>query len=207
MAGMSSRALGTGHTVPEQLRADIEQAGYYPAFVTDVVGTGLGGEAPLAHLVHQETTFDAEEIRRHVTVLVVTATRLVAAHADDHGPDANSPTVYAQASSEGVPLSQVRTVVLQYLVSDPAAYRGGDGPRELTLTVGWGSLQRIDLEPATCGDPQCEGDHGYTGAMATDDIVIRVSADAEGGDAVAKATEFARVLSAATGQRLASPAR
>ena len=52
-----------------------------------MVATALAGEDVHAHLVHQETTFDSEEVRRHVTVLVVTGTRLVVAHADDHGPD------------------------------------------------------------------------------------------------------------------------
>ncbi|PID53193.1 MAG: phosphodiesterase [Micrococcales bacterium] len=192
--------------LPSPLRRDIDQAGYYPAFVGDLVATGLGGEEVLGHLVHQETAFDAEEIRRHVTVLVVTPTRLLAAHADDHTPDAHSATVYASGSTEAVPLAQVRTVVLQHMVVDPAKYRAGDGPRELTLTIGWGSVQRIDLEPAVCADPQCEADHGYTGAMSTDDIVIRISAEAEGGDAVAAATEFARVLAAATGQQLRTAA-
>lgn len=187
--------------LPAQLRAEIEKAGYYPAVVGDVVATGLGGEEVSAHLVHLETTFDAQEVRRHVTVLVVTPTRLIVAHADDHGPDANSPTTYAQASTEAVPLEQVKAVVLQHLVLDPAKYRPGAGSRELTLTVGWGSLQRIDLEPAACPDPNCDADHGYTGSVATDDIVVRVSADAEGGDAVRRATDFAAALSAATGQR------
>lgn len=188
-------------SLPEELRHEIERAGYYPAFVADVVATALAGEGATAFLVHPETTFDAEEVRRHVTVLVVTPTRLVVAHADDHGPDAVTPTAFAQASSEAIPLDQVRTVVLTHVVVDPAKYRAGDGPHDLTLTVGWGSLQRVDLEPAACPDPQCEADHGYTGQLATEDIVVRVSSDAEGGAAVRRATDFAGALSAATGSR------
>lgn len=203
MTPVSFRRGVENQALPGQLRAEIEKAGYYPAFVSDVVATGLGGEDPEAHLVHLETTFDAQEVRRHVTVLVVTPTRLIVAHADDHGPDAHSSTTYAQASTEAVPLDQVKAVVLQHMVVDPASYRPGSGPRELTLTVGWGSLQRVDLEPAGCADPNCEADHGYTGTVATDDIVIRVSADAEGGDAVRRATTFANALSAATGRRSA----
>lgn len=184
--------------LPDALRDQIERAGYYPALVTDVVATALGGEAIEAHLVHLETTFDAEEVRRHVTVLVVTPTRLVVAHADDHGPDDNAPTTYASASTEAVPLRAVQAVTLQHLVTSPENHRAGMPPRELTLTVGWGAVQRLDLEPAGCADPACEADHGYTGSLASDDIVIRVSSAAEGGEAVARALQFARQLSAAT---------
>src|SRR5579883_1092853 len=48
------------------LRASIERSGYYPALVAEAVETALGGEPVISHLVHQETTFDAEEVRRHV---------------------------------------------------------------------------------------------------------------------------------------------
>lgn len=184
--------------LPQRLRTEIERAGYYPAFVEDVVATAVAGEEVVAHLVHPETTFDSTEVRRHVTVLVVTPTRLIAAHADDHGPDESSPTVYASASTEAVPLDRVTSVVLSHVVADPARHRPGDAARELTLTLGWGSVQHIDLEPAGCSDPQCEADHGYTGTMAGDDISVRVSAGAEGTDAVAGALEFARVLSSMT---------
>ena len=34
--------------------------------------------------------------------------------------------------------------------------------------------------PATCADPDCEADHGYEGSVASDDISLRISADAEG---------------------------
>lgn len=186
------------HGLPGALRADIERAGYYPVLVRDVVATALAGEDAVAHLVHQETTFDSDEVRRHVTVLVVTPSRLVVAHADDHGPDAAVPTVYAAASTEAVPLDRVTSVVLSHVVAQPDRHRPGDAPRELTLTIGWGSVQRVDLEPAGCSDPDCDADHGYTGTINRDDIAVRVSVEAEGEGAVRGALDFARVLSAAT---------
>ena len=59
-------------------------------------------------------------------------------------------------------------------------------------------MQRIDVEPATCGDPECDAEHGLTGSVTPDDVVVRVSARAEGKDAVRAAVGFARALSAAT---------
>lgn len=183
--------------LPRELRADVDRAGYYPELVADVVATALAGEDVVAHLVHQETTFDTDEVRRHVTVLAVTPTRLVVAHADDHGPDSASPTAYAAASTEAVPLDRVRSVVLSHVVAEPEQHRRGAVPRELTLTIGWGALSRVDLEPAGCGDPDCEADHGYTGTVSGDDIAVRVSGEAEGEGAVRAALQFAHVLSTA----------
>jgi hypothetical protein len=66
------------------------------------------------------------------------------------------------------------------------------------MTVGWGGVSRIDLEPAGCTDPQCDADHGYTGVFASDDFSLRVSAAADGGDAVGGLLSFAESLSART---------
>jgi hypothetical protein len=161
----------------------------------------VAGEEVRAYLVHQETMFDRVEVRRHVTVLVLTPTRLVVAHADDHDPDDLSPEPYASASTESVPLHRITAVVLSHVVTNPEKHRVGTPPRELSLSVAWGSLSRVDLEPASCADPDCEADHGYTGTVASDDITVRLSADAEGTEAVSAAVAFARALSAATAQR------
>ena len=64
-----SRASGG---LPPALIRDIERAGYYPGLVRDVVSTALAGDDVVSHLVHQETTFDHDSVRRHVTVLVLT---------------------------------------------------------------------------------------------------------------------------------------
>ncbi|WP_043602506.1 DUF5998 family protein [Cellulomonas carbonis] len=180
------------------LRKNLEMAGYYPELVADVLEVALGGEDVVAHLVHPETTFDSVEVRRHVTVLVLTPTRLVLAHVDDHPADSENPSASASATTESVPLDQLRTVALTHVVPVPEKHRAGALPTELTLAVGWGSVQRIDLEPAACGDPDCDADHGLTGTSSPDDVVVRVSTRAEGADAVRSAVGFARELSAAT---------
>ena len=181
-----------------ELRQSLDHAGYYPELVEDVLDVALAGEDVVAHLVHPETTFDAAEVRRHVTVLALTPTRLIMAHVDDHPADSENPSVSASATTESVPIGAVHTVALTHVVSVPERHRAGAAPAELTLAIGWGGVQRIDLEPATCGDPACEADHGFTGSMTPDDVVVRVAAEAEGRDAVRQAVAFARALSAAT---------
>lgn len=180
------------------LRRSIDLAGYYPELVSGILDVALAGETVTAHLVHPETTFDSTEVRRHLTVLVLTPTRLVMAHVDDHPADREHPSATAAATTESVPLRKVHTVALTHVVDVPARHRAGQLPAELTLAIGWGGVRRVDLEPATCGDPSCDADHGLTGSLTPDDVVVRVSSQAEGAQAVADALEFARALSAAT---------
>lgn len=213
MANTADQITTQRRPLPSSLTKDIERAGYYPALVADVVESAVAGDDVVSHLVHQETTFDHDTVRRHITVLALTPTRLVVAHADDHAaeeehgepehtapPAAAAVTATATATSECVPLSAVRGVMLTHVVAAPATYEPGSLGRELTLTLGWGAVSRVDLVPATCGDPSCEGDHGYEGTIATDDIGLRISADADGEPALAQAMAFARALSAAIGR-------
>lgn len=185
--------------VPADLTRRIQKSGYYPAFVSDVLDVALAGEPVVAHLVHGETTFDVETIRRHLSVVVLTGSRLIFVHADDHAGDADhGDQAHGIASTESVPLSAVRSVMITHVVPAPEKYVAGRLGRELTLTIGWGAVARIDVEPASCGDPQCEADHGFTGSITGDDLSLRISADAEGEGAVQEAITFARALSAAT---------
>jgi hypothetical protein len=89
-------------------------------------------------------------------------------------------------------------VVVNHVVEHPDSYQPGQLGRELTVTLGWGAVSRLDLEPATCGGPDCDADHGYTGTATADDISLRVSADADGESALREALVFTRMLSAAT---------
>ena len=191
------------HDRSEELRTAIEKSGYYPDVVADAVGAAIAGERVDAFLVHHEPTIDErDEVRRHITVAALTPTRLILGHTDEHAPDDLLPEPYTSSSTEAVTLSAVRSVVVNRMVANPASYAGrpipAPGANEAVLTVGWGGVGRIDLEPAGCADPDCEADHGYTGVVASDDFSIRVSAAADGTDAVASLLAFAEALSART---------
>ena len=82
-------------------------------------------------------------------------------------------------------------------VTEPAQHRAGSRPSDVVLTLGWGAVSRLDLEPATCSDPDCEGDHGYTGTSTADDLSVRVSEAGDGPDGVVQALAFATALNAA----------
>lgn len=188
-----------GFALPVELRAEIQRAGYYPALVADVVAAALAGDSVQAHLVHQETTFDEDSLRRHITVLVMTPSRLVIAHADDHD-EHDTDRATATATTEAIPLSAVRGVMLTHVVPNPNAYVPGALGREITLTLGWGAVSRLDVVAASCGDPACDADHGFEGTLASDDISLRVSADADGEAALARAMRFAAALTATIGR-------
>lgn len=181
------------------LKRRIEKAGYYPALVSDVLDIALADEEIRAHLVHGETTFDTETVRRHLSVVALTPNRLIFVHVDDHGGDPeHGDEAHGIATSESVALTEVRSVMVTHVVAQPEEYKPGSMGREVTLTIAWGAVARIDLEPASCGDPQCDADHGYAGTLTGDDLSLRISADADGERALRDALEFARTLSAAT---------
>ena len=182
------------------LRSAIEASGYYPDVVADAVFAAVAGEPVEAHLVHHEPTIDErDEVRRHVTVLVLTPSRLILAHTDDHAPDDMLPSPYTSSTTEAVAVSSIRNVVVSRMVTESDSRRSRNAAAaEAVLTIGWGASGRIDLEPAMCSDPNCEADHGYTGLVASDDFSLRVSAAAEGPGAVRDLLDFAAALSART---------
>ncbi|WP_033213312.1 DUF5998 family protein [Kitasatospora phosalacinea] len=185
-------------TTTQDLRSAIERSGYYPALVSEAVESAVGPEPITSYLVHQETTFDANEVRRHVTVLVLTPSRFVVSHTDEQNGDAATPVPYATTSTETVRLDRITSVVVSRMVANPETYTPGTPPREVVLTIGWGAVQRLDLEPAGCSDPNCDADHGYTGSATADDLSLRVSEAGDGPETVAQALVFARALSEAT---------
>jgi len=179
-----------------ELRDAIDRTGYYPDVVADSVAAAVAGERVVSFYVHHEPTFDRDEVRRHLSVVVLTPSRLIIVHTDEHAGDDLLPEPYTSTSSEAIRLSAVTSVVVTRMVANPT--KGPTPPAEAVITLGWGGVSRVDLEPAGCDDPQCEADHGYTGVLASDDFSLRVSAAADGQDAVARLLSFAEQLSART---------
>jgi len=195
--------MSTTASADEMLSA-IERSGYYPGIVADAVCAAIGGERVVSYFVQHAAHFDpGMEVRRHMTVLALTSTRLVYSHTDEYPADDNVPESRpaAETSVEAIRCSRISTVALTRVIPDPANYRRGVTlPSEVVLTIGWNSVRHLELEPAHCGDESCEADHGYTGAMTADDVTMRISEAADGPDAVLQALAFTQALSAATSE-------
>lgn len=184
--------------LPTRLRDEIHDCGYFPELVSDAIALALGTEEPIAHLVHQEATFNSEELQRHLSVLVLTPSRLLVGHTDEN--DSGEGGLQALTTTESIPLREVNSVALSQVVANPAGYATSNRQiGEAWLTVTWGTMRRIDLEPAHCQDPQCEADHGMTGMLAGDDLTIRISLAGDGARKVDQLIGFATELQSATG--------
>lgn len=175
--------------LPQRLRLEVADCGFYPTVVCRALAGTVGERPILGHLVHHEATFAGHEVNRHLTVLVLAEGAFIICHADEgeHGR--------ALVTTELVKLSSIDSVVLTQSVAEPASPRAGLA--EAWLTVIWGATRRLDVGPATCDDPTCDADHGFTGVSASDDYVVRMSRDADGSDNLSKLVEFGTQLQGA----------
>lgn len=180
----------TTGTLPKTLREAIVSCGFFPDVIETTVARALGGEEVVASVVHHEATFDRDEFHRHVTVLVLTPRRFLVSHTDDG--EAGAPQ--ALSTLESIPLRSIRSVVLTNVVADPARFARGKSVDEVWLAVGWGAMRRVEIVPASCGDPNCEADHGYDAQNLDDDLTVRMSTAGDGEKTVQGLIEFATAL-------------
>ncbi len=178
--------------LPPDLVAEVAECGFYPQLICDTIASGLGEGTVLGHLVHHEATFAGGEIQRHMTVLVLTERQLLVCHTDDGD---NGIPDRALTSSEVVALRAIDSVVVTRSVSHPEVFPAGDAQVvETWLTLVWGANTRLDIGPAACEDPECEADHGYTGAQSPNDLTIRMSPAGDGDLNTRRLLEFGTLL-------------
>ena len=116
--------------VAPELRKAIERTGYYPEVVHDAVASAVAGEQVVSFYVHHEPTFEHDEVRRHQSVVVLTPTRLLLAHTDEHAGDDLLPEPYTSTSTEAISLAAVKSVVVTRMVTNPT--KGPSRPRAAT---------------------------------------------------------------------------
>ena len=179
--------------VPDALRDALLRAGYFPQTALACLERSLRGAGVRAHLVRPETTFDGAEVRRHLTVLALTDRHLVISHIDDEGADELNPSQVV-VTTERVRLSRIVSVGLSQ-VFDTDGDTAQAREAEATLGITWGGSRRLEIERGWCEDPECQADHGWTGTVAPSDIALRISALADGADALDEALAFHAVLS------------
>ncbi|MDR2347241.1 MAG: DUF5998 family protein [Bifidobacteriaceae bacterium] len=180
------------------MSAILAAADYFPEIIVDAIDLALVGETPTACYANPEVSFLHDTIGRHLSVVVLTKSRLIVAHADDQGPDEVYPPALA-ISTESIALSEIKVVCLSHVFTSPDSYETGTGAASLRLSITWGANQRFQTEPNDCQDPDCLNDHsGIEGTIGAEDITLAANQDISGPEAVESLRAFAVELTKAT---------
>lgn len=182
--------------LPADLVHQISECGFYPELVSDTIAAGLGDQSVVGHLVHHEATFAGHEVQRHITVLVLTDRQLLICHTDDGDDGA---TDRALTTSEVVALRAIDSVVVTRSVSKPQSYGEESEVVETWLTLVWGAARRLDIGPASCDDPSCDADHGWTGMQVPNDLTVRMSPVGDGDSNTRRLLDFGALLQSRVG--------
>ena len=176
----------------DRLKAQIDRAGYFPDLVWNAVKIAIAGEAVKTSVVRRETTMTPGTVGAHVTVLVLTPSRLIVAHVDDGVPISSS-DVSAAATTESLALRAIRSVGITHLIGS-----GSETGDSVTVAISWAGVHRLEMERVVCPNPECEADHGYLGVATSEDVTLRASNEADGPEEVQDLLDFAGELSKAT---------
>ena len=158
----------------------IERGGFYPKAVQRALRRALGAAEPLATLCQVDTGFDRGSVFRHLTVASLTDRAIVQLHVDEM--DGGSATIATAVHRVG----DIAGYSTMEVYTDP---ENASGLSEMTI-----ALDR-------CDDPNCMADHGLTGTSFPDDMTFRISAAADGQDALDEAMVFVDHLARLMGTR------
>ncbi|WP_221739649.1 DUF5998 family protein [Arachnia propionica] len=174
------------------LKGEVEECRFFPELVWSTVAGALGDQQMLGYLVHHEASFATGDLQRHLTVLVLTPKQLLISHTDEQ--DAGDPN-RAITSAEVVALRAIHSAVVTRSVAQPERWpRPGSQLVEAWLTIAWGAASRLDIGPASCEDPQCSADHGWTGMSVPNDLTVRMSPTGDGWQSVERLMAFGALL-------------
>lgn len=174
------------------LKGEVEECRFFPELVWSSVAGALAQQEMLGYLVHHEASFATGDLQRHLTVLVLTPSQLIICHTDEQ--DAGDPN-RAITSAEVVALRAVHSAVVTRSVSHPERWPAvGSQLVEAWLSIAWGAASRLDIGPASCEDPQCTADHGWTGMAVPSDLTVRMSPTGDGWPSVERLIAFGALL-------------
>ena len=182
----------SGHNWGMDTWTRIERGGFYPKAVQRALRRALGTAEPLATLCQVDTGFDRGSVFRHLTVASLTDRAIVQLHVDEM--DGGSATIATAVHRVG----DIAGYSTMEVYTDP---ENASGLSEMTIALDLKGARRLELEPARCDDPNCMADHGLTGTSFPDDMTFRISAAADGQDALDEAMVFVDHLAALMGTR------
>ncbi|MCI9887797.1 phosphodiesterase [Micrococcales bacterium 31B] len=183
--------------LPKALIDDVTRAGYLPEIVITSMAIACAGEEVRHHIVLPETSVNHHGVQRHLTVVALTDTRLITGHVDDFDGETDQAHV-ATARTESVRLGDVRNISISHVYAEPNQVTRQHVPNELAVSIAWGNARRSEIEPADCGNSECDADHGYTSLSGGDDLTLTANWAQDGGDKVMELIDFAGILSTLT---------
>lgn len=157
------------------LATQISDTGFFPEIVIEALTGAIGEIEAKDFFVHREPIFDMEVAGHHLTVLILLEDKLVVGHFDETDMGQGPRIV---ASTEVVPLRQIHAVSLNKAYALPVSQEVKI--KEAWVNIAWGIAQRVELRENSCGDPDCDKDHGSIGTVMADDITLRVSVAGDG---------------------------
>ena len=182
----------SGHNWRMDTWTRIERGGFYPKAVQRALRRALGAAEPLATLCQVDTGFDRGTVFRHLTIASLTDRAIVQLHVDEM--DAGSATIATAVHRVG----DIAGYSTMEVYTDP---ENATGLSEMTIALDLKGARHLELEPARCDDPNCMADHGLTGSSFPDDLTFRISAAADGQDALDEAMVFVDRLAQLMGTR------
>lgn len=157
--------------------------------------TNLRGNRELeAFLLDSSTSFENDGLVRQQLILMLTQTDLMVCYIEEIAdlPDSDSKL---RISTEIVPIQKLGPFQVQRYYSNPGRFGSADSYlNEVVLSLSWTRTQAIDIGPASCDDPECTNEHGYTGQSRLGDYSAKYSRKLDNQYWIEHAEKFATTL-------------
>lgn len=115
-------------------------------------------------LEHHRWLCDEGHVHVSATVALLTPTRLLlclVGLGERHGVHPDDPTRTTHEPSEDITLRTVPLRAVEQVTTEVVHRPGGDEAVDVHIVVALGGVRGGAAEPASCGDPECDADHGF----------------------------------------------
>ncbi|MDO5726703.1 MAG: DUF5998 family protein [Bowdeniella nasicola] len=176
----------TNAAMLEQVSAQLDRLAFHPAHIRTHLKSMLFDEPIVASFVNMQSTFENAEVARYVVLFVLTPTRLLHLYASEAPFPESDRALHVEVHSVALhALHSVRNIY---------GHASDDSPtEEIVFAIGWGDASRVMVDVGPCPDPECDMVHG-NGGLAHEDVVLRLSVEADGSEKIREAEAFIQQL-------------
>jgi hypothetical protein len=148
---------------------------FYDRLVLNSLSNLRGAKEIQAFLLDSSTSFEHDGLVRQQLVLMLTESELLVCYVEEIAemPDSDSKL---RVSTEIVPIRRLGPFQVQRYYSNPAKFGSSESVlNEVVLSLSWTGNQALDIGPASCDDPECTNEHGFTGQSRMGDYTAKYS--------------------------------